>query len=110
MDRPTTGARGRHRKKLLIFLENNVPQMQEDFHNTLEEAERDGHDVGFIERNSAYFENGWAEMFTDEFYLWVGYLRGMIGMIAVGYTPFEGELTRLDWRAMAILKQHSEAG
>lgn len=91
-------------KKLLTFLQADVPQLREDYFNAVQDAKEWGHDVKFTTKNCKFIKDGFSKVFQPEFFAWVESLTEYLGIIGVGYKPDPGELSRLDFRAMNVLK------
>ncbi len=80
--------------------------MEEDYNNTLFEAERDGQDLDFARENHRYYK--FIDQFTDEFKNWVHWIHRCVFLKRGGY-PFEkNDLDMKDWLAMGILENHLE--
>ena len=106
MDYGRTKPGGFTAKKILIFFQLNVPQLKEDYYKVVNEARTWGHDVEFATSNCKFISLGLNRSYPVNFFSWVDTLKEYIGLVETGYTPPAGELTRLDFRAMNIIRNH----
>jgi hypothetical protein len=100
-------SRRKHRpKKLIAYLQEDVPGLEVAYEKFLDRVDEETHDPEWNIRNHP--ARAVLESFPPGFGVWVNWLEELLWLCRVGYPFGKDDLSVLEWKGLAIIKQWSE--
>jgi hypothetical protein len=98
--------RKRHPKKLIDYLQEDVPGLEVAYEKFLDRVEEETSDPEWnIQNHPARLI---LDRFSEGFSVWVAWLEELLWFRHAGYPFDKDDLTVLEWKALAVIKHWNE--